>query len=525
MRALGCCSSMRGRGHSLAPRQISAPAGLRMRMRVPPSAAVLRDKQALSHDRTAAGMSATEEAEAWMHAWQHDQDDLTQRCSDGVMMHNEGMWLGHSVHGIKALRREAHHWASAIPDYQTTVLEAARSEPEPDGTSSSFVLWKGSGTNSVPQIPGVAATDKTFTHYGLGRHRKDRDGKVCDIFFFSGPTRDQAEHLLVDPHLPFDDDAWEAVPVFRPRSSGVPLTLERKAAMDASAAMMMRLLCGAPSAPVDVAAIKAHIASDVVFQEATRVWTSHGMHLMHGLPELLNRVRSMMETYQAVDNYPLVLSKAYTGDGCKMFLHSENVFHDLRSGVRHVSHALYLMDFADDDDAAGHARVSRVVSLRGPETEAEKAHFFDVLFCKGGHRAPATSGEPFDAAAEPEPKTAAVEASKAPAKKVVAKREAGGKKKKSKKSVETYKIYLYKVLKQVHPDTGVSSKAMSILNSMMNDMFDKVATEASRLSRYTKKPTITSREIQTAVRLVLPGELAKHAVSEGTKAVTKFTSA
>ena len=45
------------------------------------------------------------------------------------------------------------------------------------------------------------------------------------------------------------------------------------------------------------------------------------------------------------------------------------------------------------------------------------------------------------------------------------------------------------------------------------------------LSRYNKKPTITSREIQTAVRLVLPGELAKHAVSEGTKAVTKFTSA
>ena len=35
----------------------------------------------------------------------------------------------------------------------------------------------------------------------------------------------------------------------------------------------------------------------------------------------------------------------------------------------------------------------------------------------------------------------------------------------------------------------------------------------------------TSREIQTAVRLLLPGELAKHAVSEGTKAVTKFTQA
>jgi histone H2B len=99
------------------------------------------------------------------------------------------------------------------------------------------------------------------------------------------------------------------------------------------------------------------------------------------------------------------------------------------------------------------------------------------------------------------------------------------KKKKAKKSTETYKIYIFKVLKQVHPDIGISSKAMSIMNSFINDIFEKLASEASKLARYNKKPTITSREIQTSVRLVLPGELAKHAVSEGTKAVTKFTSA
>ena len=97
-------------------------------------------------------------------------------------------------------------------------------------------------------------------------------------------------------------------------------------------------------------------------------------------------------------------------------------------------------------------------------------------------------------------------------------------KKKAKKSVETYKIYIFKVLKQVHPDIGISSKAMSIMNSFINDIFEKLAQEAAKLARYNKKPTITSREIQTSVRLVLPGELAKHAVSEGTKAVTKFTS-
>ena len=99
-----------------------------------------------------------------------------------------------------------------------------------------------------------------------------------------------------------------------------------------------------------------------------------------------------------------------------------------------------------------------------------------------------------------------------------------GDKKKRRKRKESYAIYIFKVLKQVHPDTGVSSKAMSIMNSFVNDIFERIASEASRLSHYNKRSTITSREIQTAVRLLLPGELAKHAVSEGTKAVTKYTS-
>nr|BAD02438.1 histone 2B [Drosophila sechellia] len=93
-------------------------------------------------------------------------------------------------------------------------------------------------------------------------------------------------------------------------------------------------------------------------------------------------------------------------------------------------------------------------------------------------------------------------------------------KKKKRKRKESYAIYIYKVL----TDTGISSKAMSIMNSFVNDIFERIAAEASRLAHYNKRSTITSREIQTAVRLLLPGELAKHAVSEGTKAVTKYTS-
>ena len=110
----------------------------------------------------------------------------------------------------------------------------------------------------------------------------------------------------------------------------------------------------------------------------------------------------------------------------------------------------------------------------------------------------------------------------------VAKEDAKGKgddkKKRKLKRKESYATFIYKVLKQVHPDTGITKKSMSIMNSFCNDLFERIAAEASRLAKYNKRHTITSREIQTAVRLLLPGELSKHAVSEGTKAVTKYTN-
>ena len=59
----------------------------------------------------------------------------------------------------------------------------------------------------------------------------------------------------------------------------------------------------------------------------------------------------------------------------------------------------------------------------------------------------------------------------------------------------------------------------------LTDLFGRIAGEAGQLCKYNKKATMSAREVQTAVRLVLPGELAKHAVSEGTKAGTKYQSA
>lgn len=68
-------------------------------------------------------------------------------------------------------------------------------------------------------------------------------------------------------------------------------------------------------------------------------------------------------------------------------------------------------------------------------------------------------------------------------------------------------------------DLGPSSQPLVLLSR------SSPSISSSFFSRsYNKKSTLTSREIQTGVRLLLPGELAKHAVAEGTKAVVSFFS-
>lgn len=101
-------------------------------------------------------------------------------------------------------------------------------------------------------------------------------------------------------------------------------------------------------------------------------------------------------------------------------------------------------------------------------------------------------------------------------------KKAGGKR--HRKGKRTFKVYIFRALKQVNKDLTLSGKTMKIMNSFVNDMFDRIATEASALARVNKKRTLGSREVQTAVRLSLPAELAKHAMAEGTKAVAKASA-
>lgn len=82
--------------------------------------------------------------------------------------------------------------------------------------------------------------------------------------------------------------------------------------------------------------------------------------------------------------------------------------------------------------------------------------------------------------------------------------------KKTKRKPESYGRYLYKVLKQIHENTGISQRAMIILNDFMNDIFERIANEASVLANRDKSRTLRSRDVMTAVKLVFVGELGNH---------------
>ncbi len=85
-----------------------------------------------------------------------------------------------------------------------------------------------------------------------------------------------------------------------------------------------------------------------------------------------------------------------------------------------------------------------------------------------------------------------------------------------------FEIYIRRVLKQIHPETGISGSALSCLNNLVEITVQKIMVGVDRILLATSKKTVNARDIQDAVRLTLPGELCKHAVSEGTKAVVKY---
>lgn len=94
--------------------------------------------------------------------------------------------------------------------------------------------------------------------------------------------------------------------------------------------------------------------------------------------------------------------------------------------------------------------------------------------------------------------------------------------KKIRKKKPSYASYIHKVLKQVHPKLGIGSTAMLCLNGITEDLEDRLTKESVKYAKFSRKSTLSAQHVQTATHTMLPGDMAGHAVSEGTKAVTRY---
>ena len=103
----------------------------------------------------------------------------------------------------------------------------------------------------------------------------------------------------------------------------------------------------------------------------------------------------------------------------------------------------------------------------------------------------------------------------------------GKKRRKTNNDRSVYGGYIFKVMRQVHQKaTGVkiSKKGIAAIDGIILDLEQRLAQKSIELAKYQKKSTLSSKHMQTAVKVLLPGELANHAISEGTKAMTRYNN-
>ncbi|KAM6156528.1 histone H2B subacrosomal variant-like [Erethizon dorsatum] len=85
-----------------------------------------------------------------------------------------------------------------------------------------------------------------------------------------------------------------------------------------------------------------------------------------------------------------------------------------------------------------------------------------------------------------------------------------------------YSLYVKRVLKEVVPQRAISSYTLEVMNTLINDIFERIAVEAHHLMCSRNRCTLTPEDIRKAVYLLLPGKLAKYAVVFGDEAVHRY---
>ncbi|XP_008836694.1 histone H2B subacrosomal variant-like [Nannospalax galili] len=85
-----------------------------------------------------------------------------------------------------------------------------------------------------------------------------------------------------------------------------------------------------------------------------------------------------------------------------------------------------------------------------------------------------------------------------------------------------YFLYIKRVMKEVVPQRHISARTVDILNILINDLFERIATKACHVMYSRNRCTLTLEDLEEAVYQLLPRKLAEFAVAFGNEAVHRF---
>lgn len=86
----------------------------------------------------------------------------------------------------------------------------------------------------------------------------------------------------------------------------------------------------------------------------------------------------------------------------------------------------------------------------------------------------------------------------------------------------SFRNLIRKMLSRFQDGLSISEAATDIIDSIIFDLFHELAAEAKELMVYSGKRTLTAHDIQYAAKRYFKGEIARHAISEGNKAVQAY---
>ena len=92
----------------------------------------------------------------------------------------------------------------------------------------------------------------------------------------------------------------------------------------------------------------------------------------------------------------------------------------------------------------------------------------------------------------------------------------------SKSKFTNYARFIHRILPK---DTRISARGMAIVNSFVHDIFERLASEAGRVTAHAEHKTISSQAVMAAVKLQLPIDFAQGAIQAGAQAINHYADA